>query len=163
MVTAVGPAAAGVAFPTTSQILLTWSSLGQGTQYYVQTSTNPPSWTAVTNTTATNVSLTFTGAKSRMFRLGAANVPPQSVSLEWDPIVTSPVVAGYFLYYGEATGDYTIQVDVGSGTNAVVANLSAGATYYFAITVYAASGLQSDFSNEVVWQCPLELGIQASP
>jgi hypothetical protein len=162
-VTAIGPTATAVALSPANQILLTWSSLGQGTQYHVQTSTNLPSWTAVTNTTATTVSLPFTGDKLRMYRLSAANAPPQSVSLEWSPEVTSADVAGYFLYYGDATRDYTIQVDVGSATNAVVTNLSAGTTYFFALTVYAVTGLQSDYSNEVVWQCPLGLGIQELP
>jgi hypothetical protein len=163
IVTAIGSARAGLAFSPANQILLTWSSLGEGTQYYVQTSTNLPSWTALTNTTTTNVSLTLTEDKSRMFRLSATNVPPQSVTLEWDPIVPSADVAGYFLYYGEATRDYTIQVDFGSATNAVVTNLSAGTTYFFAIAAYADSGLQSDYSNEVLWQCPLGLGIRELP
>jgi hypothetical protein len=163
MVTAIGLAAPAVAFSPTNQILLNWSSLGPGTLYFVQTSANWSNWTAVTSTTSTNVSLTFTGDTLRMFRLSGTNAPPQSVTLEWAPIFPSADVAGYFLYYGEATRNYTIQVDVGLATNAVVANLAAGTTYFFATTVYTFSDLESDYSNEVVWRCPLTLGIQMLP
>ena len=156
-------AAAVVVPPATNQVVLTWGSLGSGTRYYVQTSTNLLAWTAVTNTAATNVSLTFIGDKARMFRLSASNAPPQSVTLAWDPSVPSTDVAGYFIYYGASPGSYTNKVDVGLGTNGMVSNLVAGTTYYFARTAYTSSGLESDFSNEAVWQCPLRLKIQRSP
>ena len=65
---------------TTNRMALTWGSLGSGTRYYVQTSTNLLTWTAATNTTATNVSLAFIGDKARMFRLSASNAPPQSAT-----------------------------------------------------------------------------------
>jgi hypothetical protein len=87
----------------------------------------------------------------------------QTVTLAWGPSVPSTNVAGYFIYYGVSTGSYTSQVDVGLGTNGVVSNLVAGTTYYVATTAYSASGLQSDFSNEVVWQSPLQMGIQRLP
>ena len=78
-------AVAVVVPPATNQVALTWGSLGPGTRYYVQTSTNLVTWTAATNTTATNVSLTLTRDAARMFRLSASNAPPQSVTLAWDP------------------------------------------------------------------------------
>jgi len=156
-------AAAVVVPPATNGVALTWGSLGPGTRYYVQTSTDLLTWTAATNTTATNVSLALTGDKARMFRLWASNAPPQSVTLAWDPSVPLANVAGYFIYYGVSPGSYTNQVDVGLGTNGMVSNLVAGTTYYFARTAYTSSGLESDFSNEAVWQCPLRLKIQRSP
>jgi hypothetical protein len=156
-------AAAFVVPPATNQVALTWGSLGQGTRYYVQTSADLLTWTAATNTAGTNVSLALTGDKARTFRLWASNAPPQSVTLAWDPSVPSTNVAGYIIYYGVSTGSYTDQVDVGLGTNGVVSNLMAGTTYYFATTAYTASGLESDFSSEVVWQSPLQLEIQRSP
>jgi hypothetical protein len=146
----------------TNRVALTWSSLGSGTRYYVQTSTNLLTWTAATNTTATNVSLAFIGDKARMFRLSASNAPPQSATLAWNPSAGTNV-AGYFLYYGGATGSYTNRFDAGLATNGVVSNLVAGTTYYFAATAYTSSGLQSDYSNETVWQCPLRLKIQRLP
>ena len=156
-------AAAVVVPPATNQVAMTWGSLGPGTRYYVQTSTDLLTWTAATNTTATNVSLALTGDKARTFRLWASNAPPQSATLAWYPGVSSTNVAGYFIYYGASSGSYTNQVDVGLATNGVVSNLAAGTTYYFATTAYTASGLESDLSNEAVWQCPLRLKIQRSP
>ena len=159
--------AAAVVVPpaTTNRVALSWGSLGPGTRYYVQTSTNWLTWTAATNTTATNVSLAFTGGQPRMFSLSASNAPPQAVTLAWNPSVPSTNVAGYFLYYGGATGSYTNQLNIGLGTNAVVSNLVAGTTYYFAATAYTSSGLESDYSDEVAWQSqsPMGLKIQRLP
>ena len=63
---AFGPwrAAAVVAPSDTNQVALTRGSLGPGTQYYIQTITDLLTWTAATNTTATNVSLAFIGDKN---------------------------------------------------------------------------------------------------
>ena len=158
-----GGAAAVAAPAATNRVLLTWASPGPGTEFYIQTSTNVPTWTAVTNTTATNVSLTFIGDNARMFRLSASNAPPQAATLFWDFGVPSAGVVGYAIYYGVSTGNYTNLISVGLGTNGVVSNLVAGATYYFATTAYTASGLESDFSEEAIWQCPLQLSIQRLP
>ena len=155
---------AGGSVPSaTNRVILTWGSLGPGTQYYVQTSTNLLVWTAATNTVTTNAVLTFTGDKSRTFRLWASNAPPQSATLAWNPGVPSTDVAGYFIYYGVSTRSYTNRLDAELGTNGTVSNLVAGTTYYFAATAYTTSGLESDFSDEVVWQRPLWLRIQRLP
>lgn len=148
--------------PTTNRVVLTWSSLGPGTRYYIQTSTNLPTWTAATNTTATNVSLSFVADHARVFRLTASNAPPKSVMLAWDPSASTNA-AGYFIYYGASTGSYTNLVDAGLGTNGVVSNLLSGTTYYFAATAYDSSGFESVFSNETAWQSPLRLKIQRLP
>ena len=103
----------------------------------------------------------FRGLKT--LHLWASNAPPQSAMLAWNPSVPSAGVAGYFMYYGAAADSYTNRVDVGLATNAVVTNLSAGRTYYFATTAYTSSGLESDYSNEAVWQCPLRLKLQRLP
>jgi hypothetical protein len=156
-------AAAVVVPPITNQVILTWGSLGPGTQYSVQTSTNLLTWTTATNTIATNVSLTFIGDPARMFRLSANNVPPQSATLAWNATDPSSGVTNYSIYYGVGTRAYTNLIDVGLGTNGVVSNLVAGTTYYFATTADTALGLESDYSNEAVWQCSLGLGIQRLP
>ena len=57
-------------------------------------------------------------------------------------------LAGYNIYYGTASGDYTQNVNVGNVTNYTVSNLAAG-TYYFAATAYDTSGNQSAYSNVV--------------
>ena len=138
--------------PTTNRVALTWTTLGPDTQYLVQTSTDLLTWTAVTNTTATNVSLTFIEGQGRMFRLSA-----------WDPGVPAANIAGYFIYYGVSSRSYTNRLDVGLQTTGVVSNLVAGRTYYFATTAYTSSGLESDYSSEAVWQSALRLWIQRLP
>jgi hypothetical protein len=169
MLNAVGPwRAAAIVVPpvtVTNRVSLSWGSLGSGTRYYVQTSTNLLTWTAATNTTATNVSLTFVGDKEMMFSLSASNTPPQSAMLAWNSSVPATNVAGYNLYYGGATGNYTNQVNIGLATNGVVSNLVAGRTYYFAATAYTSTGLESDYSDEVAWQSqsPMGLKIQRLP
>jgi hypothetical protein len=114
-------------------------------------------------TAATSVSLSFSGNTMRAFRLWASNPPPQSVSLAWNPNDSATNVAGYFIYYGGTTGNYTNQIDVGLATNGVVSNLQAGATYYFATTAYTSSGVESGYSAEIMWQRPLLLNIQQLP
>jgi len=150
-------AAAVVVPPAKHPVVLTWDSLGPGTRYYVETSTDLQMWTNATNTIATNTSLTFTGETSRIFRLWASNAPPQKVTLDWDSSAPSTDIAGYFIHYGSAPKSYTNRVDVGLATSVVVSNLVAGMTYYFAATAYSSAGLESDYTNEAVWQCSFRL------
>jgi hypothetical protein len=77
----------------------------------------------------------------------------RSVSLAWDPN-SEPDLAGYKLYYGTASGVYTHTNVLGLVTNTAVSGLSEGVTYYFAVTAFNTSGLESDFSNEVSYQVP---------
>ena len=71
-----------------------------------------------------------------------------SLTLAWDPS-TSTNVAGYRIYYGPSSRNYTNTLDVGNATSATLSNLVTGATYYFAATAYDTANLESDFSNEV--------------
>jgi hypothetical protein len=77
----------------------------------------------------------------------------QSVTLAWDPS-PDPSVTGYNVYYGAATHTYTNKINAGNATSVVVSNLVEGATYYFVVTAYNASGLESDPSNEVTYAVP---------
>jgi hypothetical protein len=70
------------------------------------------------------------------------------LTLTWDSS-PSPEIVGYRLYYGTASGDYTNSIATGNLTATTVSGLSAGVTYYFAVTAFTADGLESDFSNEV--------------
>ena len=149
--------------PATDRVGLTWESLGSRTRYYVQTSTNLLTWTAAANTTATNVSLTLTGEKSRTFRVLASNAPPQSVILAWDPSPGTNVIANYKVHYGVASATYTDVVSAGTNTTVSISNLVNGTTYYFASTAVDTSGLESDYSSEAVWQRPLRLKLQRLP
>ena len=78
--------------------------------------------------------------------------PGYSVTLEWDAN-SEPDVAGYKLYFGTASGIYTETFDAGKVTVAAVP-LVPGVTYFFAITAYNGEGLESGFSNEVVFTAP---------
>ena len=73
-----------------------------------------------------------------------------AVTLEWDPN-TDGVTAGYYVYYGTQSGNYSGTVDVGSSTSAVVNLNDPNATYYFAVQAYSPTGEKSPLSTEVVW------------
>lgn len=70
------------------------------------------------------------------------------LKLSWDPS-DSPDVAGYTVYYGNASGVYTSSVPVGNVTNTTLSGFSEGATAFFAVTASDSSGLESDYSGEV--------------
>jgi hypothetical protein len=156
-------ATAVVVPPATNRVVLTWGSLGPGTRYYVQTSTNLLTWTTATNTVATNVSLTFIGDKARMFRLSASNVAPQSVRLAWDPSPGTNTIANYNVYYGVASATHTNVVGAGTNTTVSISNLINGTTYYFAATAVDTFGLESDYSTEVSARIAVRLRIQRLP
>ncbi len=97
--------------------------------------------------------------------LGGTVPAGQSVSLTWD---ASPDinVAGYNIYFGSASGDYTNMINVGNVTTTTISGLTAGVTYYFAATSYDDLGLESGYSSEVTYLVPAELPavqIRAAP
>ncbi|HMK61866.1 MAG TPA: fibronectin type III domain-containing protein [Dissulfurispiraceae bacterium] len=57
-------------------------------------------------------------------------------------------LAGYVIYYGTSSGNYTNSANVGKVQSYIFSNLGAG-TYYFAATAYNSSGIESQYSNEV--------------
>jgi hypothetical protein len=72
-----------------------------------------------------------------------------NVGLAWDRSPDNSV-AGYRLYYGGASRNYTNSVVVGNVTTNTVSGLASGIPYFFAVTAYDASGSESDFSNEAI-------------
>ena len=58
-------------------------------------------------------------------------------------------VAGYNVYYGTSSGNYSTTVNAGSNTTATLQNLSAQ-TYYIALTAYNSANEQSGYSPELV-------------
>jgi len=70
-------------------------------------------------------------------------------------------LAGYKIHYGTASGDYTETIDVGKPEpvdgriQAQVSGLIEGTTYYFVATAYDSAGVESDYSEEVVWTATL--------
>jgi len=77
------------------------------------------------------------------------------VTLAWDPNRESDL-AGYRIYYGEMSGEYAFEQDVGSRTEHTVNYLGEGKTYYFAVTAYNLDGFESDYSREVAYTVPVE-------
>ena len=75
------------------------------------------------------------------------------VTLAWDPN-TEPDLAGYKLYYGTSSGNYSNSIAVGNVTTYTVTNLSAGVTYYFALTALNSMLLESGYSNEISYSVP---------
>ena len=87
--------------------------------------------------------------------LFAAPAPADDLTLGWNTS-TDPAVAGYRVYYGTASGNYTSTVDAGPSTEVTVSGLAPGTTYYFAVLDYDHSANQSAFSPEVVYTIPGE-------
>lgn len=83
----------------------------------------------------------------------APAAPSYSVTLAWDSS-PSPGVAGYRIYYGAVSGNYTSSVTVGNATTNTISNLVSGATYFITTTAYDAAGVESPFSNEVAYTVP---------
>ncbi|OPY74741.1 MAG: hypothetical protein A4E63_00608 [Syntrophorhabdus sp. PtaU1.Bin050] len=70
------------------------------------------------------------------------------ITLAWNAN-TETDLAGYKVYYGTASQNYDWFVDVGRVTAYTVANLTDGVRYYFTVTAYDSSNLESVYSNEV--------------
>ncbi len=69
---------------------------------------------------------------------------------------TEADLAGYRIYYGLSSrnsdcpsGGYANKIDAGNTTSYSITNLTNGATYYFSLTSYDASGNESCFSSEL--------------
>jgi hypothetical protein len=76
-----------------------------------------------------------------------------SVTLLWNAN-TEGDLAGYKLYTGTASGVYGQPLTLGLVTTTAVTALVSGVTYYFALTAYNASGLESGKSTEVSYKAP---------
>ena len=82
-----------------------------------------------------------------------SNAHSAQVTLAWDKS-TDPTVAGYRVYYGTSSRSYPASIDVGNTTTFTVSNLPDGSILYFAATDYDTSGIESGYSNEVVYNLP---------
>jgi len=85
--------------------------------------------------------------------LASASQNNVSLTLNWNPS-TSANLTGYRIYYGGASQIYTNSILVGNVTNAVVAGLAVGGTYYFGATTVDAAGNESVLSNEASYVVP---------
>ncbi len=84
------------------------------------------------------------------------------VTLTWDPNSETDL-AGYEIYYGTSSGNYLGKIDVGNVTTYTVNGLNLGVTYYLAATAYNTQGLESGYSNEVVYTVPSSCTYTISP
>jgi hypothetical protein len=83
----------------------------------------------------------------------------QSVNLEWDAN-TEPDIAGYRLHYGTTSRQYSRTQDVGKNTAASVENLVPGTRYFFAVTAYNESAMESLPSAEVSFDATAPVSTQ---
>ena len=89
-----------------------------------------------------------------LFCFYSANLFAEQVTLAWNPSAGN--VGGYRLYYGQTSGHYTSNINIGNQTSYTVVGLTAGTTYYFAVTAYnSAATTESSFSNEVSTTIPV--------
>jgi regulation of enolase protein 1 (concanavalin A-like superfamily) len=71
-----------------------------------------------------------------------------TATLGWNAS-TSGGVAGYKVYQGTSSGNYTSSINAGNATQATASNLVSGTTYYFAVTAYTGAGAESAYSTEI--------------
>jgi hypothetical protein len=90
----------------------------------------------------------FTFAGSLLFATGAKSQVLGSATISWNPSPSSSV-AGYNVYYGTSSGNYTSATHVDNVTNVTLRGLVCGVTYYFAATALDSSNNQSAFSPEI--------------
>ncbi|MEI6126574.1 MAG: fibronectin type III domain-containing protein, partial [Pseudomonadota bacterium] len=79
----------------------------------------------------------------------STNSYASQLSLTWNAN-TEPNIAGYKLYYGYSSKNYSVSIDTGKNTTFVLSNFPVKKTY-FAVTAYTAAGIESNFSAEVVY------------
>jgi hypothetical protein len=89
-----------------------------------------------------------------LFLLVVGYQPARAITLSWDAVTNSPV-SGYSLYRGTASRTYSVSNNVGLTTTCTVTGLVAGTTYYFSVTAFGATGLQSDYSAEMSYTVPI--------
>ena len=77
-----------------------------------------------------------------------ANTGSGYVDLRWDSQSDNSRI-GYNIYYGKVSGQYSRRRTIGDYDNYRLDGLENNATYYFAVTAYDISNLESDYSNEV--------------
>ena len=73
------------------------------------------------------------------------------VTLSWNNN-TEKDLAGYELFYGTESRNYTERIDTGNVTEYTLEGIQQGLIYYFALRAYDLSDYESDFSEEVSYE-----------
>jgi hypothetical protein len=76
-----------------------------------------------------------------------------TVNVMWNAIANTNI-AGYKLYYGTVSQQYTNAIVAGNVTNTSISGILPGTTYYFAATSYNAAGWESAYSLEIAYTVP---------
>jgi hypothetical protein len=92
--------------------------------------------------------IVFTLAGSLLCATAANSQVLGSATISWNASPSSSV-AGYDIYYGTSSGNYTSAVPVSNVTNVTIRGLISGVTYYFAAASYDSSGNISALSPEI--------------
>jgi hypothetical protein len=113
------------------------------------------------NCTGTNVvtaiALNASASCNARFDLTVVTPPADVATLSWDPVVAAGL-AGYRVYYGTAPGNYFQALGqglaVGLSTSTTLSGFTSGTRYYFVVTAYDSTNIESLFSNEVFKDMP---------
>ena len=81
--------------------------------------------------------------------VGAAPAEAAVASVSWTAPTDNTGISGYKLHIGNSSRSYDQHINVGNTTSYSTSNLTDGSTYYFAVTAYNSSGLESAYSNEI--------------
>lgn len=79
---------------------------------------------------------------------GASAATTGTLEVAWNPN-PEPDVAGYKIYWGENSRQYTSVQDVGNSVSTRISNLTNGRTYYCAVKAYNSAQQESSFSAEI--------------
>ena len=81
---------------------------------------------------------------------GASAAATGSMEIAWNPNPEADV-AGYKIYWGENSRQYTSVQDVGNSVSTRISNLTSGRTYYCAVKAYNSAQQESPFSSEITF------------
>ena len=136
--------------PDSGEVLWAWylngASVGAGSSITVGASLEPGVYRL--DVTVSTSDGSRAGSAACSFRVNEVAVA--QATLIWDPNSETDL-AGYKLHYGQSSGSYSAVVDVGNTTTYTLTDLEPGRTYYVAATAYCTEGLESGYSNEVVF------------
>jgi len=86
--------------------------------------------------------------------LGASSAWAEfTVKIAWDPPPGEPDIAGYVLYWGTESRNYSARINVAGGDVLVAeaTGLEEGQQYFFAVRSFNSALIQSDYSEELTY------------